>query len=566
VAASGDGQHPHDLSPVALQRLLHCGTGFTSAVMATTHHFVDASHGAMLCAHDMLDRRLGLGAASLRALAAATPCASRDFSEMTFLGSKTSGRSTFASAQFILATSTFFCCLQRRLRASTTLATCQRSQGRHCRLHFASQRNSTGEAAAASSGVDLAWDLPPSVKQVGYGAAGVRFVWEWEPGECVHFERAPAPTATCSSTYAVVMVHGFGADSGYFSAQLGAIADAKGVAYAIDLFGQGRSWPAEDPTCNASSSVGAGQEVDSAAEEEEWGWGSSIQSSFRNDIAFGEPTWLEQVARFLQEVVVEKDVYLLGNSLGGYLAAKVAALDVGRQGNSSRIRGLILANATPFWGWTREGFAPWDGRLPAPFWVKPLATLWFAALRANIGPMLRLVYAAPENEDVSVDLLALAHRIEDSSAHPMGASAFASILFAPQQSPSFGDALDSLAEHRLPMLLLYGNDDPWIVPWWAERAAQRIAAAGGEYYAMSPAGHCPHHEAPAAFNHMLLRWLSRCRARSVSCSISEQDDDLEVLAVGDRIKLSARMKASDVRPNSDQVDANTCSVVIERRL
>jgi len=333
-----------------------------------------------------------------------------------------------------------------------------------------------------------------------------------------------------------------------------------------DLFGQGRSWPAKDPTSDARSSAEAVQEGGGGtAVAEEWGWGSSIQSSFRKDFAFGEPTWLRQVARFLQEVVSEKDVYLLGNSLGGYLAAKVAALDVACEGQSSRIRGLILANATPFWGWTREGFTPWDGRLPAPFWVKPLATLWFGALRANIGSMLRLVYADPDNDDVCADLVALAQRIEDSSAHPMGASAFASILFAPQQSPSFGDALDSLAEQGLPTLLLYGNDDPWIVPWWAERAAQRVAAARGEYYAISPAGHCPHHEAPAAFNQMLLRWLSRRRAESISGDSSEQEEDLEVLAVGDRIKLPARLIASDGQPHSN-VYANTSSIVIERRL
>ncbi|CAK0908278.1 unnamed protein product, partial [Prorocentrum cordatum] len=59
------------------------------------------------------------------------------------------------------------------------------------------------------------------------------------------------------------------------------------------------------------------------------------------------------------------------------------------------------------------------------------------------------------------------------------------------------------------VLLLYGEDDPWIVPFWARRAADRVSAGVGEYYAISPAGHCPHHEAPAAFNTVLLNWLQR---------------------------------------------------------
>lgn len=118
----------------------------------------------------------------------------------------------------------------------------------------------------------------------------------------------------------------------------------------------------------------------------------------------------------------------------------------------------------------------------------------------------------------------LAKRISDAASHPMGSAAFASILFAPKQEPSYGDALDMLAAEGLPILLLYGDDDPWIVPFWAWRSARRVEATG-EYYALSPAGHCPHHEAPEAFNSVLLDWLARIEGLDPECMpVGEPED------------------------------------------
>jgi len=319
------------------------------------------------------------------------------------------------------------------------------------------------------------------------------------------------------------MVHGFGAESGYYAAQLRAVAGIGATAYAVDLLGQGRSWPSRDP---APEGPGAGDGVRGTT----WGWGDCLDESFRAGLEFGEPAWLDQLADFVR-VVPEERVFLLGNSLGGYLAAKMAARE---SGGCSKVCGLVLANATPFWGWTQEGLTPWDGRMPAPGWARPLATLWFGALRANIESLLRVVYAMPDDDIVRRDLRMIAERIAGAASHPMGPAAFASILFAPQQQPSFGDALDALEGRGLPVLLLYGEDDPWILPWWAQRAARRVKGSG-EYYAISPAGHCPHHEAPAAFNRVLVDWLRRAEG----C-----DRGPSLLAVGERLEGPAHEAAS----------------------
>jgi len=355
----------------------------------------------------------------------------------------------------------------------------------------------------------------------GAGAEGTRYYWDWRPSVRIHFERAVPATSVPSdrfpsetdSKYAVVMVHGFGAEGSYFTSQLRAISQAGGAAYAVDLFGQGQSWPLKNPTGGNNDA--------------EWGWGESLVEDFTDGLAFGEPTWIEQLTDFIRKVVPEKRVYLLGNSVGGYVVAKAAA---GKLHGDPKIRGLVLANPTPFWGWTQEGFTPWDGTLPVPGWVRPLATVWYRGLQANIDAMLQTVYAIPENDVVEARVGNLARRIGEAASHPMGPAAFASILFAPKQEPSFGDALDRLALKELPVLLIYGDDDPWIVPFWARRAANRLDAGNcGEYYAISPAGHCPHHEAPAAFNQILVSWISRFESKSLSAVLLERGSSMEGL-------------------------------------
>lgn len=42
--------------------------------------------------------------------------------------------------------------------------------------------------------------------------------------------------------------------------------------------------------------------------------------------------------------------------------------------------------------------------------------------------------------------------------------------------------------------------------FWARRLKRRVPAV--TYYSVSPAGHCPHHEAPRAVNTLLAEWIA----------------------------------------------------------
>ena len=66
--------------------------------------------------------------------------------------------------------------------------------------------------------------------------------------------------------------------------------------------------------------------------------------------------------------------------------------------------------------------------------------------------------------------------------------------------------LAQLKSHRTPMLLLWGDYDPWIRPSSADRIQQLYPLA--ERFSV-PAGHCPHDDLPEPVNHGLLEWLDR---------------------------------------------------------
>jgi hypothetical protein len=45
-----------------------------------------------------------------------------------------------------------------------------------------------------------------------------------------------------------------------------------------------------------------------------------------------------------------------------------------------------------------------------------------------------------------------------------------------------------------------------VVPLWGQRLKR--AVPGAAYYEITPAGHCPHHEAPNAVNRVIAAWVA----------------------------------------------------------
>ena len=102
----------------------------------------------------------------------------------------------------------------------------------------------------------------------------------------------------------------------------------------------------------------------------------------------------------------------------------------------------------------------------------------------TVSAMLRLVYVDASAAACPV----LTAGILRPTLHPAALDAFASIAFSPRPSRPFHEALASMTA---PALLLYGRDDPWVVPLWGQRASRALRGQSRafEYWEIAPAGH-----------------------------------------------------------------------------
>ena len=315
------------------------------------------------------------------------------------------------------------------------------------------------------------------------------------------------------------------------------------VIYGIDYLGQGKSWPKDPQDGNSPNEYQLGYSAD---------------------------LWLDQLASFLQEVVLSptpttgdsdenndststttatiNKVHLIGNSVGGYLATHLT------HQNPHLISTLTLLNATPVWGLNLPG---WDGKLPPPVIPKNIGRQLFDLIRNEnvIRQYLDAAYVRGEafdgsfvdsfdgwgcvidNDDVNDgdgndgtgnDGVTTAAADSDSCGRgePLGVkiractegngghAAFSSILWSPPvSSVPFYEALQQLP---VDVLLLFGGDDPWCTEAVGKRmhvtlASRRdttTASACCRFVSLGNVGHCPNHEAPKAVAQVMIPWLN----------------------------------------------------------
>ena len=306
--------------------------------------------------------------------------------------------------------------------------------------------------------------------------------WSWPGHGRCHYEVA-------GSGPPLLLLPGFGVGSYHYKAQLEGLS-GKHTVYALDFLGQAASWP-EDAT----------------------------------GLAFSVELWAAQVSAFLAEVVGEP-AFVAGNSLGGFVATYVAAT------RPELVRALVLLNATPFWSQAPHPKVepaaaarwPWSGALPAPWYLRCALAAWWALLRSRcvVQALLRQVY----KDDSAVDD-AFVDAILAPTRRPQAADVFVSILMSPRAPLSFDQML---ARRRCPVCLIYGREDPWVVPRWGRRLKRIVPDAA--YYELSPAGHCPHHERPEAVNALIASFL---QSQLTGCAqlLPNEGDELRMPLRGD---------------------------------
>lgn len=278
--------------------------------------------------------------------------------------------------------------------------------------------------------------------------------WHWQ-GHAIHYVQAGEPR---SDRPPLLLVHGFGASTDHWRQNVAELQHDFEV-WAIDLLGFGRS--------------------------------------AKPNLTYSGTLWRDQLHDFITEVIGQPAV-LAGNSLGGYASLCVAA----QRPQSSA--GLVLLNCAGPFTETEPTPAPNPvqqavGKVMRSILLQPLPSfLLFQYVRrkSTIRRTLERVYL-----DKTAITDQLVEDIYRPSCDPGAAQVFASVFKSPQ-----GDRNDELLRQmQCPLLMVWGEADPWMNARSRGAKFRQYYPSLTEYYLQ--AGHCPHDEVPGQVNALLRDWV-----------------------------------------------------------
>ncbi|XP_078149021.1 alpha/beta-Hydrolases superfamily protein [Carex rostrata] len=302
----------------------------------------------------------------------------------------------------------------------------------------------------------LAVDKSQGMEMLPFKEDGYNF-WTWR-GHKIHY-------VVQGSGPPVVLVHGFGASAFHWRYNIPELAKSYKV-YALDLLG--------------------------------FGWSDKAL------IEYDASIWMDQLTDFLSEIVKEP-AFLVGNSLGGFTVLLTAAE------KRSQARGVVLLNSAGQFGDPNKKSEKTEGENAIDkFFLKPLKeafqrvvlgfVFWQSKQPARIEKVLKSVYINSSNVDEY-----LVKSITAPAGDPNAGEVYYRLMtrFMKNQSKYTLDSL--LSKLSCPLLLLWGDLDPWVGPTKAARIK--------EFYPNTSvvnlqAGHCPHDEVPELVNKALLDWLN----------------------------------------------------------
>ncbi|MBD1843543.1 alpha/beta fold hydrolase [Cyanobacteria bacterium FACHB-63] len=283
-----------------------------------------------------------------------------------------------------------------------------------------------------------------------------KLTWDWQ-GHSIQY-------TVMGAGQPLVLVHGFGASIGHWRKNIPVLAQAGYQVFAIDLLGFGGSAkPALDYTVDL---------------------------------------WVELLRDFWAANIQQPAVFV-GNSIGGLLCLMVLAH------HPEIAAGGILLNPAGGLNHRPEELNP-PLRLVMGTFAKLVGSKWFGQWMFNqvrqkhrIRNSLRQVYR--DREAITDELVDLLH---EPSCHPGAQQVFASVLMAPPgPKPT-----DLLPEIQVPLLVIWGEADPW-TPIAGSKVYQSLVETHPvEFVAIPDTGHCPHDERPEVVNAAMIQWLDQHRS------------------------------------------------------
>ncbi|AFY71612.1 alpha/beta hydrolase fold protein [Thalassoporum mexicanum PCC 7367] len=263
-----------------------------------------------------------------------------------------------------------------------------------------------------------------------------------------------------SNNVPIVLVHGFGASIGHWRKNIPALAAAGYQVFAIDLLGFG------------------------AADKPELDYSLEL--------------WQELLQDFWQEKINQPAVFI-GNSIGALLCLMVLA------DHPEMARAGVLLNSAGGLNHRPEELNPVFGLIMGTFTrlvsSRRLGQFIFNRVRQKqrIRGTLKQVYR--NHEAISDELVEMLHQ---PSCDPGAQKVFASILTAPP-GPKPDELLPKIDR---PLLVLWGDRDPWTPISGATIYQQYSETKAIKFMPIANTGHCPHDERPELVNPLIVDWLS----------------------------------------------------------
>ena len=258
------------------------------------------------------------------------------------------------------------------------------------------------------------------------------------------------------------LIHGFGACIGHWKKNIPALAEAGYKVYAMDLLGFGAS--AKPP------------------------------------LDYSLELWQEQIKDFWQDKIDRPTVFV-GNSIGALLSLMLvtnypeisagAVLINCAGGLNHRPDELNIPLRVVMGAFTKLVSSPVTGKFI------------FDGVRQKNRIRNTLYQVYRDRNAVTDELVEMLYQ---PSCDPGAQKVFASVLTAPPGlTPN-----ELLPKLRHPILVLWGEDDPW-TPIKGAKIYQDLAANNEnvEFYSIPVAGHCPHDEKPEVVNEQIIDWLAK---------------------------------------------------------
>jgi pimeloyl-ACP methyl ester carboxylesterase len=260
----------------------------------------------------------------------------------------------------------------------------------------------------------------------------------------------------------LLLIHGFGASLGHWRRNIPALAAGGHQVFAIDLLGfGGSSKPALDYTLEL---------------------------------------WQELLFDFWQAHIQQPTVFV-GNSIGGLLCLMMLA------DHPETAAGGVLLNSA-------GGMNHRPGELNPPLRTM-MAAFTYLVKSPIFGPLVfnqirqkhrirRTLAQVYRNRDAITD--ELVDMLYAPSCDEGAQKVFASVLTAPP-GPKPDELLPKV---RVPLLVLWGADDPW-TPISGANVYQQLAEVPVKFVSIPDAGHCPHDDRPEVVNALILEWLEQLK-------------------------------------------------------